>query len=799
MKELTFSTEESSSQASNITPTTSSKKPLSSHASEATLSNQTQPSSERSVTARPRRDTAEPEPTINVKVEVPSQTTDNMPTTTRLQDNVAIAEAKSDYVLPHMRQSYLAMRKTASATANPSPIEAEKITIISKLAQGEAEKMGSADRSTATTKCAHIEVEKVTPTKVPNDSGLASSDDFMAAALKMQTKSQPRRTSGPAKAATAPRRDPLALNCILPGTNDDFHAVTRRKQQNILQKGKAKVYTLQENLASAAKPASNSNSAKSTSKSKVYTLQEVKTTRVKPVLDGSSAKSNTKPKEAQSPIVKSKDFALQEDKTLVVKPASDSNSAKSNTKSNEVQNPIAELMLEQLSAQRGLASPSSPSTKSALAVVSGLPTPPSRSGQKDIFNTSENSVTGQTEIKQPKEGVRAQQGVPATQELLDWDGTMVPPPCDWENDRTKFDTSSFTNDYVMEWNAVVRSNGPTPRVDTSDPEFTSPTCGDVDYDHGELLRCWNHNYITKPDKDFSDDNEKRENQTSGSVMEMAIRRKRGQEAREKQLKEAYRRRELEIAALEPELNAFAPKIDMYLRPATIRDKEQIARIYNHYVEATHITEDICPIDPETAAWMVYNTHEAGVPFIVAVRGNPPTMQDAQGRAGSSQNYVMPAHENIIGFTFAEDCSKGWNGSRGGRSRTTANLQIYVDHRFTRMGVGRNMLDRMMYSLNPTTYSFENTCDWIDPNSSCIYNGGLGTWHQLMIQLSILKERDPNYDGVVRFLASKFFFMEQARLASVGRTSPYRETPSQWLDLVFFQTEATHGKVVAPDY
>jgi hypothetical protein len=51
----------------------------------------------------------------------------------------------------------------------------------------------------------------------------------------------------------------------------------------------------------------------------------------------------------------------------------------------------------------------------------------------------------------PKEGVRSEQGEPAHRELLDWNSNWNPPPCDWETDRAKFNSSSFLPEYILEW------------------------------------------------------------------------------------------------------------------------------------------------------------------------------------------------------------------------------------------------------------------------------------------------------------------------------------------------------------
>lgn len=247
--------------------------------------------------------------------------------------------------------------------------------------------------------------------------------------------------------------------------------------------------------------------------------------------------------------------------------------------------------------------------------------------------------------------------------------------------------------------------------------------------------------------------------------------------------------EAEIAAYEPMPNQFAPKIDIYLRPATPSDAIEVAKIYNHYICNTHIPEDQSPIGKEDAEFMIKNAKEDGLPFIVAIKGKAPVFHDVQGRPVKNKKGSLPACEVVVGFIFAEALNYNVKGNRKGRSRTTANLQVYVAPDTTRKGVGRNLLDHMLHSLK-ATHSFENACDWLNVDNDKIYTeeNTRPNFHQLMFQLPILQKGDPYLEGVSRFLSNNNLFREQARLSSVGRTSPNYGSP-KWLDLVYFQTQA----------
>jgi hypothetical protein len=74
-----------------------------------------------------------------------------------------------------------------------------------------------------------------------------------------------------------------------------------------------------------------------------------------------------------------------------------------------------------------------------------------------------------------KEGIRATQGMDPSGQLLDWDKKRwAPPPCDWENDRARFD-DSFIPDYIKEWRTDIPC-GPSIQVNTTSDEFVTGKC-----------------------------------------------------------------------------------------------------------------------------------------------------------------------------------------------------------------------------------------------------------------------------------------------------------------------------------
>jgi L-amino acid N-acyltransferase YncA len=239
-------------------------------------------------------------------------------------------------------------------------------------------------------------------------------------------------------------------------------------------------------------------------------------------------------------------------------------------------------------------------------------------------------------------------------------------------------------------------------------------------------------------------------------------------------------------------NPFAPTIDIYLRPATVRDAEQVGRIYNHYVTNSYVTEDQEPVVVKEIASMIQASQREKLPFIVAILGKVPVLHDVQGRVETPQKAVPPAQGEVVGFATAEIFNFGWGGARNGRSRYTANLQLYVSPYYVRRGIGRNLLDRLMFTLK-STYSFMDTCAWVNLDGDKTYeHGGAGKWHQLLFQLPILKEDDTSLPWIEAFLKRQFFFNLEYTQKSLGRTTAGKGIPV-FTDTAVFQVDSLQAE------
>ncbi|PQE03003.1 acyl- n-acyltransferase protein [Rutstroemia sp. NJR-2017a BVV2] len=381
-----------------------------------------------------------------------------------------------------------------------------------------------------------------------------------------------------------------------------------------------------------------------------------------------------------------------------------------------------------------------------------------------------------------REGVRATQTQDARIGLVDWDGkTWMPPPI-WE-ERGDFDTG-FISAYITEWAAAVAR--PPDLVDVSSEEFWS---GKSVVNNYILVEAPIHD-PDLPDIKNSSSEVKRLNQTARKESELYIKKlEKSQKSREMSITQSQMHQQT-ILAREPEPNPFRPKIDTYLRPAIESDSTHILQIYNHYIDHSYIPEDQDPLTEGDILFLINNAKEEKLPFIVAVKGRVP-MQSPQAKRKTK----LPQYEHIIGFAFSEARGCGISGKINGRSRYTTNMHLYVDHNFARKGIGRSLMDRML-QLVSRAYAAKDGYDWLNPDLDPVYEtDGTRRCHQIVIELPVLKNNDPNYLWIKEFLKG-FWIMEESRLKCVGRTST-KERRGEWLDIVYFQTDAAHADEFNP--
>ncbi|KAF5873836.1 putative acyl- n-acyltransferase protein [Botrytis fragariae] len=377
-----------------------------------------------------------------------------------------------------------------------------------------------------------------------------------------------------------------------------------------------------------------------------------------------------------------------------------------------------------------------------------------------------------------KEGVRLSETKDANLILRDWDGNWCTPPI-WE-ERGAFD-SAYIPSYIHEWSNNVSPVQPvTITIDTSAEGFRS---GEYVVNNVVLSKAPHHE-PTIPDILNASDEQKRLHQTAAkdaAAHFQNVERARKAQERAVIVSNAHYERQM---AEDSEPNTSAPKIEIYLRPATEADAKHILEIYNHYVRESYIPEDQEPVTQNDILYLIQVNKKEKLPFVVAVKGCIPAKS-----ANPKVKTKLPQYENIVGFGYTEIRGCGLTGRSNGRSRFTHNLHFYVHPEYTRKGIGGCVLDSLLV-VSSRAWSSNGGYNWLNPDNDPAYGHGCGArCHQLIIEVPVKKD-DPNYDWMKKFLRN-FWFLDEIRLISVGRTSVLK-SPVEWLDVVHFQKELEHS-------
>lgn len=399
-----------------------------------------------------------------------------------------------------------------------------------------------------------------------------------------------------------------------------------------------------------------------------------------------------------------------------------------------------------------------------------------------------------------KERVRLSETKDANLTLCDWDGKWCTPPI-WE-ERGAFD-SAYIPSYICEWSNNVSPVQPvTITIDTSAEGFRSgefvvnnvvlskaphhePTIP------GEFisLKClctwpWFGELTLLLDILNASDEQKRLHQTAAKNAAAYFQSvERARKAQEQSVIASNAHYERQMAE-DPEPNSSAPKIEIYLRPATEADAKQILEIYNHYIRESYIPEDQEPVTENDILYLIMVAKKEKLPFVVAVKGCIPAKS-----ANPKVKTKLPQYENIVGFGYTEIRGCGITGKSNGRSRFTHNLHFYVHPEYTRKGIGGCVLDRLLV-VSSRAWSSHGGYNWLNPDNDRAYGHGCGArCHQMIIEVPFKKD-DLNYEWMKKFLRN-FWFLDEIRLMSVGRSSVLK-SPVEWLDVVHFQKELEHS-------
>ncbi len=201
----------------------------------------------------------------------------------------------------------------------------------------------------------------------------------------------------------------------------------------------------------------------------------------------------------------------------------------------------------------------------------------------------------------------------------------------------------------------------------------------------------------------------------------------------------------------PAPNPHKPTANIYIRPVEGCDMAQITDIYNYYVQNSVVASERRALNSTQwrARWQAAtDDHYA---FLVAVQMN--------GK-GAGQNRRHGA-EVVVGFAYAEDLGDGDN-----LYRYTCEIQFWVQHAFPRQGVGKTLVDRMLFSLDPE-YCVRSGTPFVGGENENQYKwGGRRIIKQILIQIPYPADDDYNFKWQTKWLIG-FDFWHVSTLPGIG--------------------------------
>ena len=118
-----------------------------------------------------------------------------------------------------------------------------------------------------------------------------------------------------------------------------------------------------------------------------------------------------------------------------------------------------------------------------------------------------------------------------------------------------------------------------------------------------------------------------------------------------------------------------PKISIYLRPAVKSDASALSALYNLHIQHSPRPLESFPIGPADMRQRYTDTRSDNLPFLVA------SLRTKQ-------------RDTVIGFAAANSFS-----APDYVDRITAELEVYVHPKYARKGVGRCLLDRLLFTVD----------------------------------------------------------------------------------------------------
>lgn len=327
-------------------------------------------------------------------------------------------------------------------------------------------------------------------------------------------------------------------------------------------------------------------------------------------------------------------------------------------------------------------------------------------------------------------------------QLVDWNGNWLPAPVDWEF-RSKYTYVNYfelITHWAEEHCRLSNSVGVSIGQEALESFGFGIYCGDwipkqIDAHHPKEF--WNRLKVSDPEPIWPEDLESspwwqqfpsqlplvsqqfvpeakldpsdecfgqaEKDKGSKHLMDQWAHRKKATKRKRMERMRAYQR-EQELAELAgPQLQynldkSIKAKLNLYVRPALVRDVFQITEIYNWHLRNSYFGSESQPRTVEFMRGLINTAEDSQLPFLVAVGKGRQIYQQEEA--------VTPLRrEEVVGFAYGADYDDQ-NGVFG----RTSKIQILVRNQCFRMGVGSCLLDRLTFLLDPM-YTPRGGYDW----------------------------------------------------------------------------------------
>ncbi|KAL0259364.1 hypothetical protein SLS55_005100 [Diplodia seriata] len=374
--------------------------------------------------------------------------------------------------------------------------------------------------------------------------------------------------------------------------------------------------------------------------------------------------------------------------------------------------------------------------------------------------------------------------------LVDWEGNWLPGPTDWET-RRGYHHHNFNEEMMRFVNGSIDTEA---AVDIyNEPTFLNEPSGEVAPRiwaslriEGTSLQEWWNNHVgsslaeddskawwreytseessllnsydvpearidpTDHEGQILNVNDLGSGNASEKLMEGRLKKKADRERRRKRERE-----ELAAAIAEAPPVTFVepakikPRISLYVRVALAADAQQIAGIYNHYVQNSIKSAEVVPLSVPDLARRIADETGSSMPWLVACQ---------KGRK-SGRGYTNGTDALILGFACASDYL-----SRQSMYAYTAEAEVFVHPNYHRHMIGSCLMDRLLYILDTCYdakkgYQFTATGPFAD-------HGGARVIGSVIMNVPFDKKDPEDLEGIAKFLGN-FNFKKEAELPNIG--------------------------------